>query len=91
MLLYNYVPDIAIKRPAYRPAHLSLAQEWVASKKLLLGGAWQDLGGAALLFHTHDRAEVQQFAWNDPYVKNGLVTNWVIKEWNVVVRGIQCD
>jgi hypothetical protein len=28
---------------------------------------------------------VENFAKNDPYVKNGLVKNWHIREWTTVI------
>jgi uncharacterized protein YciI len=30
---------------------------------------------------------VEAFTKADPYVQNGLVTGWRIREWNVVVGG----
>ena len=30
---------------------------------------------------------VEAFVEQDPYVRNGLVTSWHIREWNVVVGG----
>lgn len=31
------------------------------------------------------KEEIEAFVKADPYVKNGLVTSWSIREWNVVV------
>jgi uncharacterized protein len=30
---------------------------------------------------------VEAFVEQDPYVRNGLVTSWRIREWNVAVGG----
>ena len=30
---------------------------------------------------------VEAFAQADPYVRNGLVREWRVREWNVVVGG----
>ena len=30
---------------------------------------------------------VEAFAASDPYVRNGLVREWRVREWNVVVGG----
>ena len=29
----------------------------------------------------------EEFAKNDPYVKNGLITEWSVRPWTVVVGG----
>jgi uncharacterized protein YciI len=36
---------------------------------------------------TAPRAVVEQFVEADPYVRQGLVTGWTIRDWNVVVGG----
>ncbi len=84
ILFYEYVPDIAEKRPAHRGDHLALATEWHAAGRLRLAGAYADpLDGAALVFS--DRASAEEFPTVDPYVLNGLVTRWRVRDWNVVI------
>jgi len=29
----------------------------------------------------------EDFVKRDPYVSNGLITEWTIREWNVVIGG----
>ncbi len=38
-----------------------------------------------LLFKAENAKVVEDFAVNDPYVKQGLVKNFTVKEWAVVV------
>lgn len=84
ILFYEYVPDIAEKRPAHRGDHLGLAGEWHAAGRLRLAGAYADpLDGAALVFS--DRAAAEEFPTVDPYVLNGLVTRWWVRDWTVVI------
>jgi uncharacterized protein YciI len=52
---------------------------------LLLAGALKPADGALLVFRTPDAHYVEQFARRDPYVVNGLVTSWKVREWAVVV------
>jgi uncharacterized protein YciI len=40
--------------------------------------------GALLVFRTEQIADVEQFAQQDPYVVNGLVSSWRVFEWTVV-------
>jgi uncharacterized protein YciI len=40
----------------------------------------------AILFFKGATAEVaEQFALNDPYIRNGLVKRWYVRPWNTVV------
>jgi hypothetical protein len=88
VLFYEYGPDIVARRAPHRPAHLEMARDWHARGLLLMAGAWADpIDGAALLFKAPDRALVEEFAASDPYVGNGLVNAWKIREWTVVVGG----
>jgi uncharacterized protein YciI len=84
ILFYEYVADVAEKRPMYREQHLGVAGEWHAAGRLRLAGAYAEpLDGAALVFS--DRASAEQFPTVDPYVLNGLVTRWSVRDWNVVI------
>ncbi|HEY4333762.1 MAG TPA: YciI family protein, partial [Ilumatobacteraceae bacterium] len=53
---------------------------------LVLGGALADpADGVVFVFRTENRAEIEEFVHDDPYVRNGLVTDWRIRQWNVAV------
>ena len=41
------------------------------------------VGGSVL--SQDDKAAVEEFARNDPYVINGVVTDWIVRQWMVVV------
>jgi uncharacterized protein YciI len=52
--------------------------------KLRLAGAYADpLDGAALVFS--DRETAERFVEHDPYVANGLVSSYRIRDWSVVI------
>lgn len=86
VLFYNYVTDIAERRGPHRSAHLALAAELHERGELSMAGAWADpLDGAAFIFRVPSRDVVEGFVQADPYVQNGLVTSWHIREWNVVI------
>jgi hypothetical protein len=85
LLFYDAGPDYLARRPAYRDAHLEKA--WAASERgeLVLGGALADpVDGAVLLFRAETREVVEAFARADPYVVEGLVTGWRVREWTTV-------
>lgn len=86
VLFYDYVPDILERRTPARPAHLSHAEEWHASGRLLLAGALMDpVDSAVFIFKVDDKSAVEEFVANDPYVAAGLVTGHKVRDWNVVI------
>jgi uncharacterized protein len=86
ILFYDLVDDYVERRAPLRNDHLTLARSLHEQGVLLMAGAVADpVDGAALVFRTADRFLVEQFVRDDPYVKNGLVTSWRIRQWSVVV------
>lgn len=86
LLLYDTASDYLDRRPAFRVDHLAYANAAVARGTLILGGALADPPDrAVLLFRAENVAVAEDFAANDPYVLNGLVTGWSVREWATVV------
>ena len=85
-LFYEAVDDFIARRTPFREEHLRLAREAHARGELLLAGALADPPASALLvFQSNGPEAAESFAYNDPYVKNGLVTRWKVRPWTVVV------
>jgi uncharacterized protein YciI len=85
LLFYELHDDYVARRTEFRSAHL--AKAWGASERgeLVLGGALANpVDGAVLLFKGDSPAMAENFAKSDPYVLNGLVTRWYVREWNTV-------
>lgn len=86
LLIYELAEDYLERRGALRLHHLTQANEAVARGELILGGALNDpVDQAYLLFEAHDPSVVEDFARNDIYVTEGLVTSWRVREWTTVV------
>lgn len=86
LLFYEVVDDYAAKRVPFRSAHLDYARQAVARGELVLGGAFANpVDGAVLLFQGDSPSVAEAFARTDPYVQNGLVTRWWVREWTTVV------
>jgi uncharacterized protein len=87
VLLYELVDDYLERRPAFRSQHLELARAAHDRGELLLAGALADPYDRALLVFAGDSPTVAEaFARNDPYVTNGLVAAWTVRQWNEVLE-----
>jgi len=92
LLFYEVAPDYLQRRPQYRGKHLELARASHARGELVLAGALADpIDGAVLLFCAESGEVASRFAEADPYVANGLVTSWRVREWTTVVGDGACQ
>jgi uncharacterized protein YciI len=86
LLIYDVVDDYVERRAPHRRQHVALAREAEARGDLVLAGAFANpADGAVLLFRGSSPAAAEGFAKADPYVLNGLVTRWRVREWTTVV------
>ena len=86
LLIYYVVDDYVARRAPFREEHLRLARAALARGELVMGGALTDPADqAVLVFRCPDKAAVEGFIGHDPYVKNGLVPRYEIRNWNVVI------
>ena len=86
LLIYDLVPDYVERRGAFREAHLAMAWSAQASGHLVLAGALANPPDCAVLhFRADSSSVVEAFAKSDPYVINGLVARWRVREWTTVV------
>ncbi|MGH7058223.1 MAG: YciI-like protein [Planctomycetota bacterium] len=86
LLFYSFTDQYLERRPAFRGAHL--AHAWQACERggLRLAGALADPADTGVLWFEGESPEVAaDFARHDPYVINGLVTSWKVREWTTVV------
>ena len=88
ILFYKTVDNYVERRAPFRDGHLSLAQQAAKNGSLIMAGALADpADGAVLVFKGDTPAVAEDFVKNDPYVKNGLITEWNIRPWTLVVGG----
>jgi uncharacterized protein YciI len=86
LLFYDVVDDYVTRRAPLRAAHIGHARESMARGELVLAGALANPpDGAVLLFRGPSPEVAERFAEKDPYVVNGLVKNWRVREWTTVV------
>jgi uncharacterized protein YciI len=87
LLFYELVPDYVNRRAPLRAEHLRLAWASHARGEMVLGGILTEPVDRAVLLFQGDSPDVaRRFAEADPYVLNGLVTRWEVRQW-VTVAG----
>jgi len=81
-VFYEGTPDFLTKVPAHFAAHRALWGTFQADGRLLMIGPFADqpAGGAMGIFTS--RAAAEEFIQLDPFVANGVVARWTIREWN---------
>ena len=85
ILFYKTVGNYIERRAPFRDEHLSLVNYFLDSDRLVMAGALDDPpDSAVLVFRGDTPGAAEEFVSNDPYVKNGLITEWSVRPWNVV-------
>ena len=81
VLFYESADDVMSKAPAVYPAHLARLREFKARGELLMVGTFADpqADGSMAIFDSRQGAE--DFVSEDPFVLQGVVRSWQIKEW----------
>jgi uncharacterized protein len=84
VLFYESAADGLAKAPLHFAAHRARWGEFRADGTLLMIGTFADpREGAMAIFTTREAAE--RFARSDPFVENGVVCRWYIREWNEAI------
>ena len=88
ILFYTTNDNYVEKRAPFRDGHLNHAQSAYKNGTLVMAGALADpADSAVLVFRGNDQSVAVNFANNDPYVINGLITEWKVRPWTVVIGG----
>ena len=56
-----------------------------AFRRFTAGALAEPATGALLIFQAESAAAAEAFARQDPYVTNGLILQWKVRPWTVVV------
>jgi hypothetical protein len=91
-LFYYVVDDFVARRAPFREEHFRHLREAHRCGELLLAGAFADpVDRALLVFRAPDCSVAEDFARNDPYVTQGLVTRWEVRSWAVIIGNEPSD
>ena len=86
ILFYKTVDNYVERRAPYREQHLAHAKAAHERGELFMGGALSDpADSAVLVFRGEGTSVAEEFARNDPYVRNGLIIEWQVRPWAVVI------
>lgn len=81
VLFYESAEDVLAKAPAHYDAHVARGNEFHARGVLLMYGPFGNpQEGAMAVFTSPNTA--QEFAEGDPFVLNGVVRSWFVREWD---------
>ena len=78
-------PDGGRLRPSVRPAHLENLKPLVEQGRMIIGGPFTDGAGSLMIVDLESEAEAQEFARNDPYVKQGVFARVEVRPFRKVV------
>lgn len=92
LLIYDLADDYLSRRGEFRGVHLKMAWDAHAKGDLVLGGALGEPVDRAILMFKGDSPKVaEDFAKADPYVTNGLVKAWTVRQWMTVVGDLAAN
>ena len=82
VVLYQSADDVSAKAPAHFPAHVAWYEPFHERGDLLMIGTFGDpqTEGSMAIFASREAAE--EFVAGDPFVVNGVVRRWEIRDWN---------
>lgn len=84
VVLYTSAADAMTTAPIHFPAHRLRVEDFHARGDLLMIGTWADpRDGSMAVFRTRESAE--EFVAADPFVLQGVVAGYEIKDWNEVL------
>jgi len=92
LLFYEVSDDYLARRAEFRNVHLKMGWEAADRGELVIAGALANpVDGAVLVFKGNSPEVAENFARADPYVLNGLVKRWYVREWTTVVGDISAN
>ncbi|MFI4951850.1 MAG: YciI family protein [Burkholderiales bacterium] len=84
VMLYEAAPGGLPKARTYSAAHRARLNEFHARGVLLMAGPFANPAEGAMGVFTN-REAAEEFIQGDPFVANGAVAKWTLREWNEVL------
>ena len=88
VVFYESADDVMSRAPAVYPRHLARLKEFRDRGDLWLVGTFGDpqVEGSMAVFGSREAAE--EFVSDDPFVSEGVVKAWTLREWDEVASEI---
>lgn len=80
-MLGSYCENVLEKRAPYRQEHLDGLAKQKEDGTLVTIGPTKDTTQVFGIYEAADEATVRELVENDPYWKNGIWTEYFVKEW----------
>jgi len=88
ILFYKTVENYVEKRVPFREEHLKLVEEAHSNGHLIMAGALAEPSDTGVFIFKGESPKIaEDFAKKDPYMLNGIIKEWEVRPWNVVVGG----
>jgi uncharacterized protein len=65
--------------------HAAFIDQLVAEGFILMGGPFEEEGGAMLIVNAEDETEVREKLKNDPWLEHGILKQESIKRWQIFI------
>lgn len=80
--------EVRARAPEAIAAHISRSNELHRKGKLLLAGAFRNDPDEPVttMAVSYSREDAEEYAKGDPFVLNGMVSEWRIREWANILK-----
>jgi len=78
-------PNGVALRPKIRPAHLENLRPLVERGQVIIAGPFTDGSGSLIMIDMESEAAALEFAYNDPYTKEGVFERVEVKPFRKVL------
>jgi uncharacterized protein YciI len=82
VLFYESADDVLTKGPTHFPAHSARGEEFHQRGSLVAYGPFGDPQNEGSMAVFTSREAAGEFARGDPFVVNGVVRRWQIRDWD---------
>ena len=86
ILTYETDKEYLKKRQPHRANHFEHIKKYNTKNQIILGGAiGEPVSGVLIIFDGMEQHVIEEFAQQDPYILNGVASNWKVEVWHEVL------
>jgi uncharacterized protein len=85
VVFYESADDVGERAPLHMDEHVTWFTSFHERGELLMVGTFADPAKDGAMCILKDRASAEAFAAGDPFVTNGVVKSYTIKEWKEIL------